>query len=128
MYLAIGLLVVGLGAFVYAWMAKQKELKASTALAQLSGEGRNTRVPAADYLKVANAYSSTTAGRQAQLLAAGALYVDGKYSEALAGFQSFIEKAGKSPLLPEAHLGVAASYEALGKLQEAAAKYQEIAG
>jgi tetratricopeptide (TPR) repeat protein len=60
------------------------------------------------------------------LLGAEALFTEGKYPEAHEQFSKFINDNPASALLPQAKIGVAASLEAEGKIQESAQKYQEV--
>jgi predicted negative regulator of RcsB-dependent stress response len=123
--------VAGLGiatiVVCYNYFAEQKEVRAGEALTALNSgmpSPSRPKTPSGDYLKIVAEYSGTGAAANAQLLAGEALFDEGKYAEAQSQFQKFIAEHGDHPLVASAALGVAASLDAVGKADEALAKYQ----
>jgi predicted negative regulator of RcsB-dependent stress response len=131
--LALLVLLVASGAYVYNYMAEQKENEASAALLELRppvGSANSTNeppVPAASFLKLAQQYPNTTAAERALLLAAGSYFSDGKYSEAQAQFDHLIKEHPSSQWAPDAAYGIAASLESQGKRDEALQAYNHVA-
>ncbi|MDB6019391.1 MAG: Tetratricopeptide 2 repeat protein [Pedosphaera sp.] len=127
--IAVVLAVAGVGASLYSWNSNRREAEANNALSELkptpSKTGNGTPVAADAYLKVADAYTGTSASARARLLGAGALFESGKFKEAQSEFDKFLQENQESPLTSEAEMGVAASLEAQGKIQEATSKYKE---
>jgi len=80
------------------------------------------------YLLVASKYPGTLAGQRARLEACATLFSAGRYADAQAQFQGFLAAETASPLAAQARLGIAASLEAQGKLDEALAAYRSAAG
>ncbi len=126
---AIALVVVVAG-YVYNWNREQKELAASRELLALKALPASQDNPAIaspqDFLKVANAHASTSAGERAMLLAAGNFFAEGKYSEAQAQFERFAKEHGNSLLAPIAAYGIAASLDAQDKIDPAIAAYESL--
>jgi predicted negative regulator of RcsB-dependent stress response len=131
-------LIIGAGAvvviaLVIGIMTWQKNAAESDADAQLMTvpltsmqDGHVVSAPASALLKVSQEHPDTSAGEYAELLAGESYFLDGKYPEAHQEFSKFIEDHPISPLLAEAKIGLAASLEGEGKIQEAAQKYQEV--
>lgn len=105
-----------------------RESKANAALLALRARpGVSETAPrAADYLRVADQYPSSMAGRRAQLLAAGAFFEAGQYSEALSEFEKAGERQRSGSLAAQAAYGVAASLDALDRIDDAVARYQAV--
>lgn len=78
------------------------------------------------YLKIAEQYSSTAAGKRAQLLGAAAQFEAGKFAEAQAAFQKYLDAHPDGEFSGQAGLGVATSLEAQGKTDLAASAYQRL--
>jgi predicted negative regulator of RcsB-dependent stress response len=130
---AIGLvvlLVIGFGAYVWSYMAEQKEVEASSALLALrppvNAPTNQPPVSSAEFLKVAQAHAGTAAADRAILLAAGALFAEGKYAEAQTQFERLAKEHAGSPWAPEAAYGIAASLESQGKRDDALTAYQRV--
>ncbi len=108
----------------------QREVRASEALSNVRGAANPGAVPppgtADAYFKVAKEYAGTRAAARALLQGAGALFVEGRYAESQKQFESFLSAYPDSQWIPQASLGVAACLEALGKTNDAAAKYEEL--
>jgi predicted negative regulator of RcsB-dependent stress response len=116
--------------FFLSWQRDQKEINAGVALSQsaLSLPPNASESQWADfYLKIANQYPDTLAGRRAWLQGAAALFAVGKYADAQAQFQKFLDAHPDSEFSASAALGVAASLEALGKLDPAIGAYRQVA-
>jgi len=121
--------IAGLLVWFYVTAQEQKEIAAGTAYTQLALSVPETADPAqwADaYLKIANEYPGTLAGRRAWLQGAAALLAAGKYADAQAQFQKFLDAHPDGDFSASAALGVAASLEALGKLDLAVGAYQRV--
>ena len=114
--------------YLYRHFAAQRELRANAALLDLRQRpGAPDSAPkAADFLKVAEAHASSTAGPRARLLAAGAYFSENKYSEAMAEFEKVLSGTGSGPVAAQAAYGIAACLDAQDKVDQALAKYQEI--
>jgi TolA-binding protein len=111
----------------YSYQQNQKELAASQTLTQanLSQSGSEF----ADVcLKIAANYAGTLAGQRALLEGATTLFVAGKYADAQAAFQKFLDSYPDNFFTPQALLGVAASFDALGNTDLAISSYQKAAG
>jgi predicted negative regulator of RcsB-dependent stress response len=123
-------LVVGFGIYTYRWKLQQTELAASDALLRLRPAAGSTEAPSApktaEYMKVAQEFSGTSAGQRALFLAAGALFADKKYAEAQAQFERFARENSGSPLAADAAFGAAAALDAQDKATEALAAYQSV--
>lgn len=117
--------------YVYLYFREQTELSASRALMALrpaAGASEAATSPApTDLLKVTESYPSTSAGERALLLAAGSLFSEGKYAEAQTQFERFQRDHAGSLLTPIAALGIAASLDALDKVDAAMGAYQAVA-
>lgn len=114
--------------YLYRHFAEQRELAANAALLEVRVRPNqpDSTPKAADYLKVAEAHATSSAGPRARLLAAGTLFSDNKYSEAMAEFERVLSKPGSPLVAAQAAYGIAASLDALDKSDQAATKYQEI--
>ena len=122
--------VVALIAVVYLYrhFRDEAEARANAALLELRAlPGQPESAPkAADYLKVAEAHASTSAGPRARLLAAGAFFADNRYAEAQSEFEKVRTSVGSGPLAAQAAFGIAACLDALDKTEPAAAAYREV--
>jgi predicted negative regulator of RcsB-dependent stress response len=120
-------LVVGLLIAFYFAHQTQEQTDANFALSKLVSRNVSptTPGPGADaLLKVGNDYPGTDAGQRALLLGAAGLFADGKYDEARAQFQRFLQEHADSPFVGEAALGVAATFDAQGRAQDAINAYR----
>lgn len=120
-------IIVALAVLVIWFMVSQraaKEVAAGQALTQVVLSPANPSPDA--YLKIAEQYSSTAAGRRAQLLGAAALFDAGKFAEAQTAFQKYLDAHPDGEFSGQAGLGVAASLEAQGKKDLAASAYQRL--
>lgn len=79
------------------------------------------------YLAIATKYSGTVSAQRAQLQAGTALFNAGSYADAQKVFENFAATEARSSLVIYAKLGVAASLEAQGKLEEALGAYRAAA-
>jgi len=131
--LVIGGVVVAVVALIIGVMSWQKSRAESAANEKLMSlplvtleHGVLVSTAPGPFLDLAKSSPDTSAGEYAGLIAAGTLFTDAKYPQAQQEFSHFIEQYSTSTLLPQAKVGLAASLEAQGKVQEAAQKYQEV--
>jgi predicted negative regulator of RcsB-dependent stress response len=130
--LIIGSVIVIAAIFLYSFYAYQQEQKktiAGQAFSQLAltlPSDAGASQWAESYLKVAGDYPDTLAGRRAWLQGAAALFAGGKYADAQAQFQKYFDAHPDGEFSASAALGVAASLEALGKLDLAFGAYQRV--
>jgi predicted negative regulator of RcsB-dependent stress response len=80
-----------------------------------------------DYEQVMARYPNAPAGASASLFLADAQRNQRKFTESNATLQAFIDKHPKHELVSTAALAVAANLEAMGKVDEALAQYQQVA-
>jgi predicted negative regulator of RcsB-dependent stress response len=80
-----------------------------------------------DYEQVIAQYPNTAAGASAYVLLAQAQRDQRKFAESSATLQVFIDKNPSHELVPTAQMGIAANLEAMGKTDEALARYQDVA-
>jgi predicted negative regulator of RcsB-dependent stress response len=124
--------IVLVAIFLYSFFSyrrEQKEITAGRAVTQLAlalPSDANESRWADLYLKIANEYPGTLAGRRAWLQGAAAQFAAGKYVDAQAQFQKFLDAHPDGEFSASATLGVAASLEALGKLDLAVGVYQRV--
>ena len=125
---AVVVIVAAITAYVY--YKQHRETQASEALSNLKPPGtpaaKGGPAPAEDYVKLAEANSGTGAAARALLVAGGIYFDSNKFADAQKQFENFLSQYPESPLRSEAMIGVAASLEAQGKKDEAAAKYKEL--
>ncbi len=125
--LVLAVIVAG---YIFFWSRHQAEINANDALLALkpstSASEDQKAAAAADFLRVAEAHSSSSVADRALLLAAGDLYREGRYAEAQTQFQKALDQDRSSALAPVAALGVAASLDAQNKVDEALAAYQAV--
>jgi tetratricopeptide (TPR) repeat protein len=112
------------------WLSREKQRRASSALiaVQLKGMGVDETVKpvASDYEAVARDYAGTGAAARAQLLAAELHFSSGDYEEARRAFETAGGLLADEAFKAEAAFGVAASLDALGRLDEAVAAYEQV--
>jgi TolA-binding protein len=124
------LLVLGAIIGLASWRKDQNETTANIALFQLpSPLLAADKGPAADpqaFLKIADDYAKTDAGKRAFLYGAAQLFTQGKYSEAQAQFEKFLKENPDGPLAAEADLSVAACLEAQGKAGDSINRYRDL--
>ena len=113
----------------FSWQREQKEIAAGEAITQLvlalPPDTSDSQL-ASSYLKIAREYPNTFAGRRAWLQGAAALFAADKYTDAQTQFQEFLEAHPDGEFTASAALGVAACFEALGKLDLAIGAYQRV--
>ncbi len=118
-----GLLVLALVALlaVAAWRfyRERRETAASAAFAEAK--------TATDYQTVIDRYGDAPAAASAFLLLADEQRKSGQLAEANATLQRFVDKFPRHELVSTARMSMAANLEAMGKLDEAAAAYQQVA-
>jgi predicted negative regulator of RcsB-dependent stress response len=122
--------VIAIIAGIISWQKSEAESNANAGLlavplASVHG-GQVTMALPQPFLQLAQEFPDTSAGEYAELLGAEALFTDGKYPEAHQEFSKFIDAHPASTLLAQAKVGLAASLEGEGKIQDATQKYQEI--
>ncbi len=112
------------------WLSREKQRRASSALiaVQLKGMGSDGSVkPAAsDYEAVARDYAGTGAAARAQLLAAELHFQNGDYEKARGAFEVAGGLLKDEAFRAEAAFGVAACLDAMGRLDEAVAAYEQV--
>jgi predicted negative regulator of RcsB-dependent stress response len=128
--ITVAILVIAGVITAYVLYKNHKETQASEALSNLKAPGtapaKGGPAPADDYIKLADANAGTAAAARALLIAGGIYFDSNKFTDAQTQFEKFLKEYPESPLSSEAMLGVAASLEAQGKKDEAAAKYKEL--
>ena len=112
--LAIGVIVVQIQR-----QAAEREGEAATRLAQATDPSL--------MLQLAHESQGKTLGAQALLRAADLFAQAGRLPEALAAYQEFLTGYPQHPLIGTAQLGQAATLEMTGKLEEAKARYLQLA-
>ena len=125
---AVIALIVAFG--IYNFIVSQKEqaeIAAGQALTQLLMTPPNGVNPADALAQLAVKYPGTAAAQRAQLQSAATLFGATRYVDAQAAFEKFLTGTTVGPLAVTAQLGLAASLEAQGKLDLAAATYQKVA-
>jgi len=125
-----GIVVVAIGLIsFYSWQRNQTEITAGEAFTGLMISDSRKATPedqAGLFMKVAGEHSGTAAGQRALLQSAAMLFEAGKYPGAQAQFQQFLKQYPVSSLAPQAALGAAASLDAQGQSDPAAAAYQRV--
>lgn len=131
--LVIGLVtavVIGSALATVRWMGREKQRRASSALLEL--QFRNATNPSApepsasDYQNLVAQHAGTLAAARAQLLAAEVLFRDASFEEARQAFQVAEELLKDESLKAVAAYGVAASLDALGRVEEAQGAYERV--
>ncbi|MFM1943060.1 MAG: Tetratricopeptide repeat-like domain [Verrucomicrobiota bacterium] len=112
------------------WLSREKQRRASSALiaVQLKGMGADeaAKPAASDYEAVARDYAGTGAAARAQLLAAELHFQNGDYERARGAFEAAGDLLKDEAFKAEAAYGVAASLDAMGRLDEAVAAYEGV--
>ena len=127
-WIVAALLLFGFIAGFMSWRNNEKQVSASEELSLVIASAAPGQPPTAEaYLKVAADHPDTAAAARALMLGASRLFVEGKFSEAQAQFETYLRLYGGTDLAGQAHLGVAASLEALGRTNEALAAYKQVA-
>lgn len=124
--IAFGAALVVLAVFLisfYSWRQNQKEVAAGQALTQAFMTPDSGRMADA-CLKIAADYPGTPGGQRALLQGAAVLFEAGKFAGAQTQYQKFLDVYPDNVLASQASLGVAASLDAQGKTDLAAAAYQ----
>ena len=121
----VGILLIGATLYVTKWRADQKEQVAGAALYELQiKQSQADDFKAEEFLELSETYAGTTAGGRALLLAARAHFVNGQFDQARKQFEQFRKLYDSSGFLDNALYGIAACYDAAGKLEEAKNAYQ----
>jgi predicted negative regulator of RcsB-dependent stress response len=113
----------------FSWRGGQREIEAGRALTQLTFYSPPNSSPsqlANSYLKIANEYPGTLAGRRAWLQGAAVLFAAGQFADAQTQFGKFLEAHPDGAFSALAALGVAASLEAQGRSDSAIGAYQKV--
>ena len=124
-----GILLVATGLIsFYSWQREQKEITAGAELTQLmlSDQRSTPAQQAALFVKIARDNQNTAAGQRAFLQSATMLFEAGQYADAQTQFQQFLNQYPDHFFAGQAALGVAASLDAQGKTDLAAAAYQRV--
>src|ERR1041384_2363155 len=125
-----GLLIVGAIIGISSWHRDQNETAANNAIfLQPSPLAATDKGPAPDpqaFLKIADDYAKTDAGKRAFLFGAAQLFSQSKFSESQAQFEKFLKENPDGPMAAEADLGVAACLEAQGKSSESINRYRDL--
>jgi tetratricopeptide (TPR) repeat protein len=122
------IVLIGLVYSFVSWHHEQSEISAGEALTQLvftPAPGLNPSQRADQLVQLSANYAGTEAAKRAQLQAAAILFDGGNYPDAQVRFQKFLD-AYSGPLAASAALGVAASLEAQGKLDQAETAYERV--
>ncbi len=126
---AVVITLAGIGIWIYLERRAQREVDATTAMAQIS-ESPSGSMPkpenADEYLQVARDFPGTKAAERAALVGAGLLFEEKQYEKAQQTFQSFLRDNPASTWRAAASLGVANCLDAQGKTAEAISKYDEV--
>ena len=126
----VGVVVIGGAIGIRAWHRDYAEEQANTAL--MAVKLPNSVAEAADpkfaegYHRVATDHPGTTAAARALLLAAGVNFNAGQFEKSKTDCEQYLREYSDFPLTGQALVGVAASYEAMGNVKEATAKYDDI--
>ena len=124
----VGILLIGAALYVAKWRADQKEQAAGAALYELQiKQSQEDDVKAEEFLELSETYAGTTAAGRALLLAARARFVNGQFDQSQNLFEQFRTLYDSSGFLDTALYGIAACYDADGKLEEAKSAYQTVA-
>jgi predicted negative regulator of RcsB-dependent stress response len=125
---AVSVVVIAVvwGFMVYSKNQKDADANAAFFAVPIENTMRGEAVSPTPLLSVASEYQGTPGAEHAQIMAAQELFLQGKYPEAGAQFNQFIENYPDSVLIPQAKMGVAASLEAQGKINDAAQKYHDL--
>jgi predicted negative regulator of RcsB-dependent stress response len=117
---ALVLLILAiLGLAAYHFYSEQRNSTAAEALAAAK--------KAQDYQQVIARYPNTPAGASARLLLAEAQRNERNFAASNATLQEFIDKYPNHELISAARMAMAANLEAMGKIDEALAMYQQVA-
>lgn len=123
-----GILLISAVLYVAKWGADQKEQAGGAALYELQAkQSQGNDVKAEKFLELSKTYAGTTAAGRALLLAARAHFVNGQFDQAQDLFEQFQALDDSSGFLDTALYGIAACYDAAGKLEEAKSAYQAVA-
>jgi predicted negative regulator of RcsB-dependent stress response len=113
------LILAILGLAAYHFYSEQRNSTAAEALAAAK--------KAQDYQQVIARYPNTPAGASARLLLAEAQRNERNFAASNATLQEFIDKYPNHELISTARMAMAANLEAMGKIDEALAMYQQVA-
>ena len=123
----VGILLISIVLYAAKWRADQKEQVAGAALYELQiKQNQADDIKAEEFLALSETYAGTRAGGRALLLAARAHFVNGQFDPARKQFEQFQKLYDSSGFLDTALYGIAACYDAAGKLEEAKNAYQTV--
>jgi predicted negative regulator of RcsB-dependent stress response len=122
------LLAIGLIAGFVCWRSGARQENANMALSEVISHGWASPQPEPpdSFLKVAAEHPGTDAAGRALLMAATALFHDGKYPESEAQCRKYLSEFRSGAFAGQASFGLAASLDAAGKADEAAAAYKDV--
>ncbi len=131
--LLIGVAIVAI-AVIATMVVRQRQrdaaLDANTRLLELTppirGIDAATPPKPADLLKLADDNAGRPAAERARFLAAGRLYAEAKYAEARTQFEAVERDAPEGLLASTSALGIAATFDAENKTNEAMTAYQRV--
>ena len=112
-------IVGALGYLGYRFYIERRDAGAAAALAKAK--------TSADYEQVIAKHASSPAGASAYLLLGQAQRNEKKFAESNKTLEAFVQKQPKHELVPAARIAMAANNESLGRIDDALAKYQEVA-
>ena len=124
----VGFVVVGVISFA-SWRHDENEKATGEALTQLLASAPMTTSPTqlADALiQFADKHAGTSAADRAELEGASLLFNAGRFPDAQAQFQKFLAHTSAGTFGATAQLGLAASFEAQGKPEQAIPIYQHV--
>ncbi len=107
----------------YRYFQRERERKAAEIGLALRDNGEMPKQRIDTLETLAQQYGSTDAGRNAYILLGKAFFDDEQYDKALEAYQHFLDKHGSSNVADIARLGVAASFEAQNKPDDAMTAY-----
>lgn len=126
---AVAAVVVAGIVYLLAEQHARREVAAGEALTSLMVNpmlATNNAQLASSLEQMAVTYAGTAAAQRAQLEAGTTLFEAGSFADAQAQFQKLLDGHPTGPFAATAELGVAASFEAENKLDQAAATYQRV--
>lgn len=125
--LAFGVLALGFLGLVYVIYDTQTMSTEQTATRELLRiQLKEEPASSADYLAVYNDHSGTAASRQSLLMAASRAFAEGEIEKSRELFREFVNSNPESGSIPQAQMGIAASFEAEERWDEALEQYQQI--
>lgn len=120
------ILLIAVAALFWRWQRESRETEANHALIAATGLGAS--VTSESLAKVADDYKGTAAAERARLMVGGKLFEEGKFKESLEQFERWESDYPNGVMGATASYGKAASFEALGRTNEALSSYQVVIG